>query len=91
MPKHRPRSGGPGKFTGTLISSIRKSKRPRRVGDEGYSAVVFGGGYTQGGVNKYKRKVEKDTPYFVPGVRRAEMKMEPVWRAAYAKATKTRR
>jgi hypothetical protein len=88
-PRHSPRSGGPGKLSGALTSSIRASKKPRKaVG--GYSGVVMSGG-AGGPQNLYKRKVEGIAPYFKPGVDKATPKMPLVWNAAWAKATNTKK
>ncbi|WBP87039.1 hypothetical protein [Kitasatospora cathayae] len=84
------KSGGPGKLTGSLVKSIKGSKRPRKVGAAGYSAVVMAGG-KGGPQNLYKGKVEGTYPFFKPGVTKAEPKMPAVWNAAWAKATQTKK
>ncbi|MDH6123859.1 MULTISPECIES: hypothetical protein [unclassified Kitasatospora] len=84
------KTGGPGKFTGSLSGSIRASKRPRKKGIGNYSGVVMAGG-KGGPQNIYKGKVEGTYPYFKPGVKKAEPKMPAVWEIAWAKATKTKK
>jgi hypothetical protein len=84
LPRHSPRSGGPGKMTGALFKSIRSSKRPRKVAD-GYSGVVWSGG-VGAATNLYKAKVEGTAPYFKPGIAKATPKMAAVWEAAWGKA-----
>jgi hypothetical protein len=86
---HITRSGGPGRFTGTLGGAVKGSRRPRRKGFGTYSAIVFVGSKNGKIVNIYKSKLEGKYPYFKPGVKSAEPKMPAVWEAAYAKATKT--
>jgi len=88
-PHHVTKTGGPGKLTGALASSIRKSRKPQPKGLGVYTAVVMAGG-KGGPQNLYKGKVESKYPYFAPGVKKAEPKMAPVWNAAWAKATRTR-
>jgi hypothetical protein len=84
------KSGGPGKLSGSLVQSIKASKRPRKVGTAGYSAVVMAGG-RGGPQNLYKGKVEGTYPYFKPGIKKAEPKMPAVWNTAWAKATQTKK
>lgn len=86
-PRHVSKSGGPGKLTGALSSSIRKSKKPRAV-PGGFTAVVMSGG-AGGPQNLYKGRVEANQPYFKPGVDKAAPKLPAIWEAAYAKATRT--
>jgi hypothetical protein len=84
LPRNSPRAGGPGKLTGELLRSIKKSKRPRKVAD-GYSGVVWSGG-VGAATNLYKAKVEKTAPYFKPGIDKATPKMPAVWETAWGKA-----
>jgi hypothetical protein len=84
LPRHMPRSGGPGKLTGALIQSIKASKRPRKL-PAGYSGVVWSGG-VGASTNLYKAKVEKIAPYFKPGIDKATPKMPAVWEVAWGKA-----
>lgn len=89
-PHHVTKSGGPGKLSGSLYSSIRRSRKPRRETIGTYSAVVMSGG--AGKVqNLYKGKIEAQYPFFGPGVLKAEPKMPAVWNAAWAKATRTKK
>lgn len=83
------KAGGPGKLTGALSKSIRKSKKPRKTA-EGYSVAVLSGSYG-GPQNLYKGRVEANQPYFKPGVEKATPKLPAVWEAAWAKATQTRK
>lgn len=83
IPRHSPRSGGPGRMTGDLMKSISASKRPRKLPD-GYSGVVWSS--KAGATNLYKGKVEKTAPYFKPGIEKATPKMPAVWEVAWGKA-----
>jgi hypothetical protein len=82
------KGGGPGKLSGALSRSIRKSRKPRKNA-EGYSMAVLAGG-AGGPQNLYKGKVEAKQPYFKPGVEKAKPKLPAVWEAAWAKATRTK-
>jgi hypothetical protein len=88
-PHHVTKGGGPGKLTGSLSRSIRKSRKPRKTA-EGYSVAVLAGG-AGGPQNLYKGKVEATQPYFKPGVNKAVPKLPAVWEAAWAKATQTKK
>lgn len=83
---HVNRSGGPGRFTGTLNSAVRGSRKPRLEGEGVYSAVVFMGSKVAPVANVYKHRLEGKFPYFAPGVKSAEPKMPAVWEKAWAKA-----
>lgn len=87
---HIKRSGGPGRFTGTLNGAVRGSRKPRLDGPGVYSAVVFMGSKVAPVANVYKARLEGKYPYFAPGVKSAEPKMPVIWNAAWAKATRTR-
>lgn len=85
-PHHVTKGGGPGKLTGSLYNSVKKSRKPRpTVG--GGSAVVFVGTQARPQVNFYKGETETKFPYFEPGIKKATPKMPAVWNAAWAKAT----
>lgn len=88
---HISRSGGPGRFTGQLNSAVRGSRKPRKVGEGTYSAVVLMGSKVAPIANVYKRKLEGKYPYFAPGVNSAKPKMPAVWEKAWAKATQTKK
>lgn len=88
---HISRSGGPGRFTGTLNGAVKSSRKPRLKGFGTYSAVVFVGSKNAKIANIYKSKLEGKYPYFKPGVKSAEPKMPAVWNAAWAKATATKK
>jgi hypothetical protein len=84
-PDHRPRNGGPGQLTGNLYRSIRKSRKPRSEGPGAYSQVVISGG--RGGYqNRYKKTIEKEYPYFEPGVNKAKPRVHEFFRAAWETA-----
>jgi hypothetical protein len=84
------RSGGPGKFTGTLAKSIVSSRRPRKEGTGAFSGVVFSGSKDELNItNIYKWKLEAKYPYFAPGVRGVEAKWPDIWKKAWGTATKT--
>jgi hypothetical protein len=84
------RSGGPGRFTGTLNSAVRGSRKPRLEAEGVYSAVVFMGSKVAPVANIYKHRLEAKYPYFVPGVKSAEPKMPIVWEKAWGKAISKR-
>jgi hypothetical protein len=88
---HITRSGGPGRFTGTLNGAVKSSRKPRPAGFGTFSAVVFMGSKNAKVANVYKSKLEGKYPYFKPGVKSAEPKMPAVWTAAWAKATATKK
>lgn len=86
-PHHVSKGGSVGKFTGTLVNSVAKSKKPRPQ-VRGASAVVFvGGAGSHPEINWYKRKDEGKYHYFAKGIDKAKPKMAIVWNAAWAKAT----
>lgn len=82
------KGGGPGKLSGALSKSIRKSRKPRKKAG-GYSIAVMSGG-AGGPQNLYKRRVEANQPYFAKGIKKAEPKIPPIFEAAWAKATETK-
>lgn len=86
-PHHVTKSGGPGKLTGTLYNSVKKSRKPRPTVGGGSAVVFMGGAKAHPEVNWYKRELEAKFPYFEPGIKKAEPKMPAVWNAAWAKAT----
>lgn len=88
---HISRAGGPGRFTGTLNSDVKASRKPRREGKGTYTAVVMMGSKTSPIANVYKRRLEAKYPYFAPGVNSAEPLMPAVWEAAWAKAIATKK
>jgi hypothetical protein len=86
-PTHSSKSGGPGKFTGSLYNSITGSKKPR-VNFHEQSVAVFAG--SKGKVqNLYKGQLESKFPYFKPGVNKAVPKMPAIWERAWGEAVKT--
>jgi hypothetical protein len=87
---HVNRSGGPGRFTGTLNGAVRASRKPRLEGTGTYSGVVFMGSKVAPVANVYKAREEANHPYFAPGVNSAKPKMPIVWEKAWAKATETK-
>lgn len=89
-PDHKPRSGGPGRLTGDLYSSIRKSRRARAEGPGEWSQVVMAGG--RGGFqNRYKARIESEYPYFKPGAEKAKPKVRAFFEGAWAAAASGKR
>lgn len=89
-PDHIPRSGGPGRLTGDLWRSIRRSRKPRSDGPDSWSAVVMAGG-DYGFQNRYKGQVEATNPYFKPGVDKAAPKVRGFFEASWAAAVNGKR
>lgn len=83
-PVHAQRGGGPGRFTGTLASGVRKSRRPRRTAG-GYSGAVIMGSKDTKIRNIYKGLTEERFPFWRPGVAAAEPKVEAVWEKAWTR------
>lgn len=83
-PAHSARGGGPGKFTGTLASGVRKSRRPRRA-PGGFSGAVIMGSKDTKIRNLYKGATEERFPYWRPGVAAAEPKAAAVWEKAWTR------
>jgi hypothetical protein len=84
-PDHISRSGGPGVLSGNLQRSIRTSRRARPEGIGGWSQVVMAGG--RGGYqNRYKGLIERDYPYFKPGVDKATPKVHAIFEGAWGAA-----
>lgn len=83
-PRHLPRSGGPGKLTGTLQRGVGGVRRPRKT-PEGFSGGVGVGGGVR---NLYKRGTEGRFPYLEPGIRKAEPAMGAVWTKAWGRAVR---
>jgi len=82
--------GGPGKFSGQLMKSIRSSKKPRVVAG-GASAALFASSKYNKAINAYASKTEARFPYFEPGVKKFLPKVPTIFEAAWGKATRTRR
>jgi len=83
-PAHSPRGGGPGKFTGTLASGVRKSRRPRPA-PGGFSGAVIMGSKDTKIRNLYKGRTEENFPFWAPGVAAATPKVEAVWEKAWTR------
>lgn len=80
---NNPRSGSPGRFTGTLASGVSGKKRPGFTAAGQVRGAVWIG---KGGVrNLYKWRLEKDYPYFAPAVKGMEPLVAPVWEKAWKK------
>lgn len=84
-PRHSPRGGGPGKFTGMLVSGVGGKKRVVSV------AGIVKGGVGVGGArlrpnNFKKRMLEAKYPFFEPGVKASEAKIGEVYATAWRKA-----
>lgn len=80
FPGHASRSGGPGRFTGTLSAGVSGMKRPRSGTGTVKGAVWMG----KGGVrNLYKWRVEAQYPYFEPAVKGMEPLVAPMWEKAW--------
>jgi len=84
--RKNPHAGGPGRFSGALMASVKASKRPKKNAEGEYSAVVMGGTKNKA-VNAYKRKVEGKYPYFKTGVDKAMPQLPEIWEQAWSKAT----
>lgn len=81
---HVPRSGGPGRLTGTLQRGVGGVRRPVKT-PAGYSGGVGVGGGLR---NLYKKRTEGKYPYLEPGIKRAEPAMGRVWTEAWGRAVK---
>lgn len=80
-PRNTPRSGGPGRFTGSLYRGVGAVRRPRGVAGVYQGGVGVGGGVR----NLYKAKDEAAFPYFRPAVKASEAQIGAVWNAAWRK------
>ena len=80
-PYHSARSGGPGRFTGTLYKGVGSVRKPRTVAGKVYGGVGVGGGVR----NLYKGRTEQRYPYFAPGVSGAEAEVAKIWEQAWTK------
>ena len=81
-PHRTNRSGGPGRFTGTLYRGVGGVRRPKRVAGSVYGGVGVGGGVR----NLYKGRTEQRFPYFGPGRRAAEPEAVQIWEDAWQRA-----
>jgi hypothetical protein len=84
-PRHSPRSGGPGRFSGELYEGV-KSKRTPRVDALGNAKGWVAIGKRANNVKK--GKLERDHPYFAPAVVEAEPLMAATYDKGWAKAIK---
>lgn len=89
-PKHAPRSGPPGLFTGVLRNGVGGVRRPKVMpnGD-----IVGGVGISHGpkarGVmktNNFKLHLEATNPFFKPGVDSVQSQMGPTFDKAWSQA-----
>ncbi|MEY9864171.1 hypothetical protein ABH935_009825 [Catenulispora sp. GAS73] len=80
-PYRSARSGGPGRFTGTLYKGVGGVRKPRTVAGKVYGGVGVGGGVR----NLYKGRTEQRFPYFAPGVSGAEAEVAQIWEQAWTK------
>ena len=82
-PRHAPRSGGPGRFTGDLYRGVGGKKRP--LFEPG--GTVVGGVGVGGKINNLKKgTLEKKFPYFKPAVEATEPKMAQAYQKGWDKA-----
>jgi hypothetical protein len=82
-PRHRPRSGPPGRLTGALYKGVGGRRRPLlRPG-----GVVIGGVGIGGNINLLKKgKLEEEFPFFKPAVQETEPKMARAYEKGWDKA-----
>lgn len=85
-PTHLGRSGGPGKFTGSLYRGVGKVKKPKRT------ALGYEGGFGIGGGvrNLYKAKLERTYPFFGPALDGLEPKAAALWDKAWTRVVNRR-
>lgn len=89
-PKRKTRVGAggtPGLFSGDLSRAVVASKKSRQKLNGTASAVTFVSAKRQPAVNAYKGQIERDYPFFKPGVDRVAPKVPALYEAAWAKAT----
>lgn len=94
VPKRKRKLGhgnSPGQFSGDLARAVVASKKARRKVNGTASAVAFVSAKKQPAINAYKGQIERDFPYFKPGVDRTVPKIPALYEAAWAKATKKRK
>lgn len=81
--RNSPRSGGPGRMTGTLYKGVGSVRKPKQLN-----------GYFEGGVgigaapnNVKKGVLEEKFPYFKPAIDSVEPEVLKIYEAGWAKAT----
>lgn len=86
---NNPRTGGPGKFSGTLLKGVGGAK-PKKLAGTWVGGVGVGGKKKLAANNFKKRDLETRFPYFKPAVEKATPKMPAVYQKAWGKAVEKR-